>query len=266
MEKIKLNPYEVAAYYFINLIIYKTREIAISGPKNSEEKNFYEIFKDFGDLGYRKLFVELSDCIKEDVVIINTKTNNYINYYIQSTSIAGHDKLNTEISIILDTNIPDVKLSSNNYEDFDLYVNDEEALVSYGNSILNKLSTEYESNYILSGDIEDLYFDRTLLSTLFMLSKIDPSFDSIKDLRIGFCKEYNDDNNGKYDIKELHDKFNHFFDNAATKGIVSGSSQGDSYGAYFYESDYAGLDNYVDTGLKYAEKIIDRNKLLKLKK
>ena len=147
--------------------------------------------------------------------------------------------------------------------DHQLLVNSERTIENYMD-LSRELPREYDSCYILSGDMDELEFDNTLLATIFMLSRIDANFSSVKDLRIGFCKQYNDANNNRFDIKELHDKFNSCFNKMNEQGIISGTSSGDNFSAYFYEADYGGLDDYVEKGIKYAEGIVNKGKRIRL--
>lgn len=263
MEKIVLSSYETAAYWWIKCIKFKTRELCISGVRDKEEKAFLDLFMHFGDFGYRKLYLDLAKHI-EDETKKYTINNQRFDYFIQSTAKNEHDAINKGISFAIDELLPDIRLGSNNIEAHELLVNNERVIENYL-ATARELPQEYDSCYILSGDMDEYEFDNCLLATVFMLSRIDATFDSVKDLRVGFCKQFNDENNGRFDIKELHDKFNIFFNKMGEQGIISGTSSGDNYSAYFYEADYGGIDDYIEKGIKYAEGIINRDKSLRLK-
>ncbi len=262
MEKIALSTYEVAAYWWIKCIKFKTRELCISGVRDKDEENFLDTFMHFGDVGYRKLYLDLVDSLKQDALLYRIE-NQKFNFFIQSTAKNEHDAINNGISFALDEMIPNIRLGSKNLGDYEILLNDEHVIENYM-SISRELPREYDSCYILSGNTDELDFDNSLLATIFMLTRIDANFDSVKELRIGFCKQYNDDNNGRFDIRELHDRFNDFFNKAYEDGIISGNASGDNYSAYFYEADYGGLDNHIEKGIKYAEGIVNRDKRLSL--
>ena len=58
-EEIELSPIETTAYWWINLMRYRVREIATSGARDRNEAKFAEIFYSFTEIDWRKVYLEL---------------------------------------------------------------------------------------------------------------------------------------------------------------------------------------------------------------
>ena len=87
MEKIALSTYEAAAYWWIRCIKFKTRELCISGVRDKDEENFLDTFMHFGDVGYRKLYLDLVDSLKQDKGIVNIGNTVEIKYMDDSDDV-----------------------------------------------------------------------------------------------------------------------------------------------------------------------------------
>lgn len=264
-EKIKLSSVEATAYWWVNILKHKVREIAIKGALNQNEVKFAEIFYNNTEFTWRKLYLELIKYINQDV-------NNYVSLSIdsfsQDTNMQGHDRLNVELSNIMGCFIPDIGLASNNSKDSVIYTNRFIARVWYKSGSITDLQTKYEPDYVLTGDTEHLNFYNLLISTIAVLNELDKNFKSIPLLRERFCEEYKKNKISEESIKQIIEMFNYNFNKACDKGIILGRYWKDTYFCSFHDIDFIGLEQYMDTAEEFANAILqkkDQKNMIKTK-
>lgn len=257
-EKIELSPIEATAYWWINSIRYRVREIAIRGARDQNEEDFFKIFYRYTEIDWRKVYLELIKYISEDVD--SYIPQNYLDTFSQATDLKGHERLNDEISKIIGQRIPDISLASNSVKDSVICTTVSFASVWYKSCGENKLSTKYEPCYVLTGDCNSLDFYNLLISTIAVLDKTDSSFKSVSTLRDGFCKEYIRLSKSEESINDVIERFNSCFDKASDNEIIIGRSFKEKYFPSFRDIDYVGLDSYMDLANHYASVILQKIK------
>lgn len=256
--KIELSPIEATAYWWINTIRYRVREIAISGAIDKDEAKFADIFYSYTEIDWRKVYLELVKCVALDVD--SYVSENTSDTFSQDTKIGGHEKINEEIAKIIGQEIPDIRLASNGVKDSVIYTTTEMASVWYKSCGVNKLATKYEASYVLTGDKNSLDFYNLLISTIAILDNEESNFDSVSILRERFCREYVKLNENEKSIDEVIDMFNASFDKASRKKIILGRSFQESYFASFRDIDFVGLEAYSDLARHYANVVLQKTK------
>lgn len=257
-EEIELTSIEATAYWWINSIKSRVREIAISGTGDKSEAEFAEIFYGYTEIDWRKVYLELVKHISEDVDNYIPKSNS--DSFSQDTDINGHERLNDEISKIIGQRIPKIRLASNGVKDSVIYTTASFASVWYKSCGVDKLATKYEPSYVLTGDNKNLDFYNLLISTIAVLDKEDSSFTSVSILRERFCSEYMKLSEAEENINDIIEMFNSSFDKASDKGIILGRSFKAMYFPSFRNIDYVGLDSYMPLANHYASVILQKNK------
>lgn len=262
-EKIELSSIEITAYWWINTIKERVRELSIRRTKkDKDEAEFVRIFYNFTEKNWRNLYLELTKYIKEDV-------NNYIpignimgiDAFNQDTAKNGHDRINEELTKILGCKIPDIRLTSDSYKDSVIYTNLFGVSVWYKSCGTRKLPIKYDISYILTGDEEELHFYNSLISTIAVLDKLDKNFSSTTLLRNVFCKEYKKVNKREETKKQLEAKFNYHFNKACEKEFLSSGTWKENYHTYFRDIDYVGLSEYMEEAQHYADVILQKSKI-----
>lgn len=257
-EEIELTSIEATAYWWINAIRYKVREIAISGARDKSEAEFVEIFYGYTEIDWRKVYLELVKYISEDVDSYIPKSHS--DSFSQDADINGHERLNDEISKIIGKRIPNIRLASNGVKDSVIYTTASCASVWYKSCGVTKLSTKYEPSYVLTGDNKSLDFYNLLIATIEVLDKNDSSFNSVSILRERFCNEYMKLSEAEENINDIIEMFNCSFDKAGDKGIIVGRFFKEMYFPSFRNIDYVGLDSYMPLANHYASVILQKNK------
>lgn len=257
-EKIELSPIEATAYWWINSIRYRVREIAISGASDENEVEFAEIFYSYTEIDWRKVYLELVNHISKDVDSYIPKTHS--DSFSQDTDIEGHKILNNEISKIIGQPIPDIRLAGNGVKDSVIYTTKSFASVWYKSCGVNKLPTKYEPSYILTADKKSLDFYNLLISTIAVLDKMDNNFKSVSTLREKFCREYIKLSESEETFDDIVERFNTSFDKASNNKIILGRSFKEIYFSSFRDIDYVGLDSYMDEASHYANVILQKTR------
>lgn len=171
-EEIELSSIQATAYWWINLIRSKVKEILIEGTSDKNNTKFAKIFCDFTEVDWRNLYLQLVDCITEDVNNYVPKGNVYgIDSFSQDTDKGGHNIINNAISKILQKSIPDIRLASNSSKDWVIYTNMFGASVLYKSCGVSDLSTKYEPSYVLTGNKNKLDFYNQVISTIAVLQQ-----------------------------------------------------------------------------------------------
>lgn len=261
LRNVELSSAENTAYWWTRVIRGKVREIVISGAHNKSESEFANIFINFSEKNYRKLYLELSNLINEDISNFVSDSNTCgPDLFSQDTKEGQHNRLIEEISQIVKKKVPDICLSGNGSKDSVIYTSMSSASVWYKSCGLSKLPTKYEANYILTGDEKELKFYNTLLSTILILKEQDSSFDSTQQLKQNFCVEYAK-NNDLDKLEPVINMFDKLFNIASDRNIIFGRSFQKTYSSTFRETDYAGLEEYMDIANHYANTILENCKI-----
>ena len=252
MDRIKLNSIEQTSYWWINRINIFLKNVNFIGKG---EKEFYNIFKEYIKEDWRHLYLELQKYIASDVKQYCTDEKDYS----QETCLGGHNRLNEELSIILNKEIPDVRIQERYTKDIVIYTNKDCSYVWFRSGGEDLLPSEYNNNYILSGDEELLKFDRILLSTIYEIYNINPNFDSTKTLIDNYYTIYQDQSDKKICKKEFYDKIYQSLLRAQYDKIIDGNMN-----SWYYLNpenlNSKELANYEDIGKEYANKVLQIKK------
>ena len=252
MNKIELNSIEQTSYWWINRInIFLKNDIFIE----KGEKEFYKIFKEYIKEDWRHLYLELQKYIASDVKQYCTEEEDYS----QETCLGGHNRLNEELSIILNKEIPDVRIQERYTKDIAIYTNKDCSYVWFRSGGEDLLPSEYNNNYILSGDEELLKFDRILLSIIYEIYNINPNFDSTKTLIDNYYTIYQDQSDKKLCKKEFYDKIYQSLLRAQYDRIIDGNINR-CYDLNLKYLNLKELENYEDIGREYANKVLQMKK------
>lgn len=258
-EKIELSSTEVTAYWWVNVIKSKVRELVISGAYDQQEVEFVKMFYNYTDVEWRALYIALNEFITEDINNFVPRGNIMgIDAFSQDTDEKRHDRLNEELAKIVGHRIPDIRLADRGSKDSVIYTNMFGASVWYKSCGVNNLPTEYDPCYILTGDEKELDYYNLLISTLATLDRKDGSFHSVPLVREVFCQK--DKTENEEDINEPVKRFNYFFKKANENGVVLGRFWEDTYFASFRDIDFVGLEKYMDTAEDYATAILQKNR------
>lgn len=255
---IKLNPYEITSYWWINLIKHKVRELVIWGTRNKDEAQFVTIFFEYTEKDWRSLYLALAKYIEKDV-------ENHIpkypsDFFSQDTDKNSHDRLNEELSCIIGKRIPDIRIASNNVKDSVIYTTTSNASTWYKSCGVLQLPNEYMPSYILTGDDKSLDFYYLFLATVATVYKREKSFHSTTLLRERFCKEFVRLSGETEDITNIMELFDHCFNAANHKGIITGRFYDSTYFASLKDIDYIGLEPFMELASHYADVILQKEK------
>lgn len=258
---IDLSSIQATSYWWVNVIKSKVRELVKDGTVDKKEIKFAQKFYNYTDKDWRNLYLELVNYITDDV--INYKKVIDDDIFSQDTEEKGHDRINEELSKIMHTSIPDIRLASSSSKDSIIYTSMTNSSILYKSCGVTDLPTKYFTTYILTGNEEELDFYNYLLSTIAVLKEKNTSFHSVSLLRDTFCEEYKKINKLQEDSKELLERFNQAFSNASDKGIILGNHYKDTYFCHFSDIDYIGLEQYMEMAEYYSDVILQRSKTTK---
>ena len=176
---ILLNSYEITSYYWVKKIKEKVRELGIRKDKDSDESIFFNIFNGFSDVELRKLYLELTKYIIDDVNNYQKKETLFsIDAFNQDTTKGKHDKLNSELSDIIGFTIPDIKLVPKYETNNVIYTDKDKSWLYYKGKYGTGICTKCEYDYILTGDNNFLELKKILTATIINLMIIDHDFNS----------------------------------------------------------------------------------------
>ena len=253
-KKIELSPIEVTAYWWINSIKEKVRDIIIHNSRDDCENKFASIFYGYTEVDWRNLYLALVKDIAHDVECLDTTQGVY---FSQDTCIGGHDRLNEELAQITNKFIPDIRLAGFDVKDSVIYTTSSRASVLYKSCGDRVLPTMYDESYILTGNQKKLDFYNTLISTIAIIEQKDKYFNSVPVLRERFCQEYirlSDEDENEEDITGL---FNVCFDKVSDKKTIVGRHFDRKYFPSFRNIDFVGLNPYLPLANHYADIILE---------
>ena len=257
-DEIELSPVEATAYWWINVIRHRVRDLATSGVSNKREYAFVQIFYGYTEVDWRNVYLELTKLISEDVEGYTGATP--FDSFSQDTDVKGHKRLNDELSKITGQKIPDIRLVGDDAKDSVIYTTASSVSVWYKSCGVNKVSTKYEPNYLLTGDSKGLDFYNLLLATIVVLHQEDRSFKSVSCLRERFSREYVKLSESEEDMNSVIELFNSSFNKINDKGIILGRSGSEMYFPSFSSIDLIGLESYMNLAEHYAGVILQKQK------
>lgn len=260
-EKIKLSPIEATAYWWINSIREKVSELLIRGSLSDSELEFMDIFYGYTELDWRTIYLELVKDISKDVTSYSVKENsNKVEAFYQDTAKNGHNRINEELSKIVNCPVPDIRLASNYAKDSIIYTTENVASVWSKSAGVTTLPTEYDADYVLTGNDAELAFYNLLVATISALYDQDPHFNSTSIFRDRFCQEYMKNNSDVETEEEIIEMFHHYFNKANDKHVILGRNYQETYSVTLSDMDLIGLESYMDTAKDYAEHILQKDK------
>ncbi len=259
MEKgmIELTPIQASAYWCVNMMRNKIKEISRNKSVDCNEIEFLNIFYSYSDIEWRRIYVELCSHFDE----IAQEMNGY--EFSLDTELGGHNRLNQVLSNVLNVSIPDIRLAGYSSKDSVLYVTKNKVSVWYKSCGEMPLSKKYETDYVLTGNKEELDFYNLVLATIAMLGVQNPGFRSIPNLRKRFCEEYKKVHNDK-ELVDIVDEFNMAYKKANERELVIGGVSSDRFIPIMYSMDIALLEDYLDMGQHYADVILQRDEVFPL--
>ena len=152
MNKITLTNGQNVAYWWIKTLKKKVNELNKREELTDDEESFVEIFDMYDSEEWRLLYVELSYDIEEYM------QNN--DRFFQCTQEGGHNKMNNYISAIVGYQVPDICLTVNNSS---IAILNGVTIESYEDDY-KVLNSEYNENYVLTGDESLLTSRKTVLA------------------------------------------------------------------------------------------------------
>ena len=161
----KLNPIEATAYWWVNNIKNKIKELYNSQNKDEKEREFLELFYQFNDLQWRELYLELVDGLSEKI-ITTLAFDNSLEYYQQETTAFGHDDINEVLNKVVNKDIPDINLALQGIGDSIICTNTCGADRVFAEGGISSLDTDFDSNYILSGDMQEFEIKSIIMMLL----------------------------------------------------------------------------------------------------
>ena len=242
IKNIELNPIEATAYFWINTIKNKVKELSSISNKSNNELEFFNLFKQYTDFEWRKLYLVMKD-------YFNNKINSN-HFYIQDTSV--HNDINKVLNNVLNREIPDIDLALNGIEDYFTCTNIYGADRIYKESGIIQIESTYSFNYILSGDINELELN-TLMILLLKKFKKNHSKKLLKNL---FCDIYKELHT-ELELSIIEDNFIRIYNQICDLGLIVDLSFNNQYNSNISDSEY----KYLDTNNELS-KIIKKVKLV----
>ncbi|MBQ9318381.1 MAG: hypothetical protein IJR82_01980 [Bacilli bacterium] len=236
LKQRQLNPIEATAYWWINNIKYKVRELHYNN-KNIQELEFYNLFYRYTDLEWRKLYIFLVESLKK-------KVNDYIslnddnNSYQQGTEITCHDDINEILSSFLKNNVPDICLALKGVGNSFIYTNNYGADRVFADNGISSLDDAYGSNYILSGDKEEFEV-KTLIMLLLKSFNSNTSFEKLKQLFIDIYLGMHPEK----DIFSVIDEFIKIFNQMCDDNMILSTSYEKVYKSKLSDFDLISLES-----------------------
>lgn len=152
-EKVELSSIQATAYWWINQIRNKVKEIGLEKLSDKSEVKFAQTFYNFTEVEWRKLYLELVEYIAKDVENYIPQGYTFdIDAFSQDTDKGGHDRIDCEISKIIKQSVPDIRIASRSSKDSVIYTNMFGVSIWYKSCGISKLPTKYEPSYLLTGD------------------------------------------------------------------------------------------------------------------
>ena len=248
IRQVNLNPIEATAYFWVNTIKNKIREISLNKEDFSKlEIEFYNNFYKFTDKEWRKLYIELCKYIDIKVKKYSHHGMYGIDDYHQETAKYYHEDINEVLSNISKTIVPDIRLATNDKEDIIITTNPYGANKYYESYGIVPLDKTYEYNYILTGDKQELELYNLIMSVIVVMNQ--KGNHSVDYLRKVFLKLYSEMYEN-INIKQAEENFNRIFNQIHDKGLLEGLSLDKEYNCKFEKIDLVGIEPYMKKSKK----------------
>lgn len=260
MEKVivKLTPIQASAYWCVNMMRSKVKEINSYRNANDNECEFLELFYSYTDVEWRNIYLGLVEHFTE---IVNSMEDDE---FVLDTEAGGHNKLNSVLTSIINQSVPDISLAGYSSKDSVISMNNDGASVWYKSCGEMPLSLTWDAEYVLTGDKKELDFYNLLVATIANLGALNPGFRSIPELRERFCREYKKVNVLNDKLQDIAERFNSAYRKANERGLVTGSVYSKMFFSSICSMDIAGLEDYMDIGHHYADVILQREEVFPL--
>ena len=258
INKIKLSPVETTAYWWVNRIKNKVREIAIQGTRNKQEAKFAKLFSSYTDVEWRKLYLILVSSIQEEIKKYPEGNLYDLQQFHQETSVGNHSFINKALFKLAKRIIPDIRLASNGSKDSVIYTTQTGAGVWYLSCGTMELPYSYNNSYIITGDEKLLYVQNLLKAIIVILSERAGGFHSTKVLRDGFCDEYQLFYAPNMEIEEIEKMFNFVFNELNANDLILGQSGQENFFSCIRDIDCAGLEPYMAEAEEFVKVILQK--------
>lgn len=255
--KVKLTCIQASAYWCVNIMRNKVKEINECRNASDNEIYFLDLFYSYTDIEWRNIYLELVGHFTE------IAENESYKFYLD-TELGGHDLLNVLVSRIINVDVPDIRLASDSVKDSVIDIKKDKAMIWYKSCGDMPLSLEYDADYILTGDKEELDFYNLVLATMIMLTDLDLGFRSISDFRKRFCVEYKKVNGLNDKLEDIFERFNRAFSKINERDLVTGSVYSKSFFPSITSMDVVSVEKYLDMGRHYADVILEREEVFPL--
>lgn len=255
-EKVELSPIEATAYWWINTLKDKTRKLVLYRTKDKNEISFANVFSDFTEREWRKVYLELINYITDDVSNYVPRGIVDLDAFNQDTEKGGHDRINRALAKITKQSIPDIRLADNGLKDSVIYTNIFGACVWYKSCGTTDLPLEYDADYILTGNEKKLDFANLLLATIAVINERNRDFDSVDLLKERFCDKYIEDNNAYENSGDVFGMFDNSFIDAYNNGLIYATWHDNTYRCAMRDFDRIKLKEYIEEAEKYADTIL----------
>ena len=254
-NRLLLNPMETTAFWWIEMIRNKVREINRNSSSDNNEIKFASLFDNYTEVDWRNLYLDLVDLIEGD---IREKKGNY---YSQETAKERHDNINLELSCILNSEIPDIDISPENSKSHVIYTNDKFVSAgARGNGVASTLKREQTPWYTLTGNETDLNCYYLLAATLAIIDANTNKFSSkpLKPLETGIIQGYRKYISPEEEINNIKNATVLAIENAKRNKILKICDYiiPPTYETSFSAIDYNGLEPYMDQAMDLASVIL----------
>ena len=236
IKHIELNPIQATAYFWVNTIKNKVRELSNIDNRTKNQLEFLNLFSKYTDIEWRNLYLIM-------ISYIDDKINNQ-DYYYQDTSVHYHNDINEILNSVLKRKVPDISLSPQGMEDSITVTNIYGADRVYKISGIVPINTTFDSNYILTGDFKELKLN-TLMMMLIANNKHNHSKNLLKRL---FCEIYLQIYPNS-DYKVIEEQFNRIFNQISDLQLIDNIT----YDQYNY--------NFLDLDINYLNTIATNDEL-----
>ena len=255
IEKVKLNPSEASAYYWINLVQEKSDDLEFEKEKlGYNEQVFYDLFKNYKDEDWRKVYLFLVKNIEKGVSELNPPKRGFV----QRTNKGKHNEVNKALEMAADVSVPDISLSQEYQQEIATLTTPTTATEMIKDISSRNLETEYGPTYIIDGDKEKLDFYKTLIATLYILEHHDSDFDSKKMFDERYCEVYMKDHDILDSEREtIMENVKYYFELARSRGLVASDKYCAIFRTTMRQKDLVGLDNHFGKAIDYAKSIVN---------
>ena len=252
MQKISLTPSKLAAYWWIEKIRTKIKDIK-NNPCTPEELEFTSLFDNYAEIDWRNLYTKLNIIIERD---INEKEKEN-DYHSQGTGKGEHSLINFELMSILKKQIPDISITTIGSKDSIIYANNGIAGVEQKNDKTVQLLSTTSPWFIITGNDTDLFCYSLLAATLAIINEDNDSQRNFNELRQGIIKGYRDYLLCDEDIESITERTDLAIEYAKHNGIIEiQDTSPETYKTKFTDSDYCDLDLYMEFATEIARDIL----------